>query len=53
MLQTASGTSLPMHALDLLLEEPTDHGTVEIAEYDLVTGRLTRKGKLIVAEACI
>jgi ATP-dependent helicase YprA (DUF1998 family) len=45
MLKTASGTSLPMHALDLLLEEPTDHGAIEVAEYDLVTGQLNPEGK--------
>jgi hypothetical protein len=45
ILQTASGTSLPMHALDLLLEEPTDHGTIETAEYDLLTGQLNPPGR--------
>ena len=38
--RTLSGIYVELDAIDLLLEEPVFAGTVEAAEFDLVTGRL-------------
>jgi ATP-dependent helicase YprA (DUF1998 family) len=38
--QAAAGSIPELFALDLLLEEPSDEANVEIADLDLVTGRL-------------
>ena len=39
-LRTVTGHTEPLQAIDLLLEEPLDDESVEIADYDLETGRL-------------
>ena len=39
-LRMATGDTEPLLAIDLLLEEPPDDGSAEIADYDLETGRL-------------
>ena len=39
-IRMASGDTEPLQAIDLLLEEPPDDGSAEIAHYDLETGRL-------------
>jgi len=39
-IHTASGLSVSMLPLDLLLEDPTEGSEVEAAEYDLITGTL-------------
>ena len=39
-LRMAAGDTEPLLAIDLLLEEPPDDGSAEIADYDLETGRL-------------
>ena len=39
-LRMATGDTEPLQAIDLLLEEPPDDGSAEIADYDLETGRL-------------
>ena len=39
-LRMMTGNTEPLLAIDLLLEEPPDDGSAEIADYDLETGRL-------------
>ena len=39
-LRMESGETEPLLVIDLLLEEPPDDGSIEIADYDLETGRL-------------
>ncbi len=39
-LRMSTGDTEPLLAIDLLLEEPPDDGTVEVVDYDLETGRL-------------
>ena len=39
-LRMATADTEPLSAIDLLLEEPLDEDSVELAEYDLETGRL-------------
>ena len=39
-LRMDTGDTEPLQAIDLLLEEPPDEGSAEIADYDLETGRL-------------
>ena len=39
-LRMETGETEPLLAIDLLLEEPPDDGSIEVADYDLETGRL-------------